>query len=106
MAQPPSSCSPICGTKNNSIALRSRLPLDFIFRPNCALTLPHELTAGARHRLCGMLLFQKLPANRTIPAPHTYTCLPRTKAPIDATTLVEGSSSVCTNKHRSKSLFL
>jgi len=39
------------------------------------LTLPDVLTTGARDRLRGKFLFQRLPTNRTISAPHIHTCL-------------------------------
>jgi hypothetical protein len=39
------------------------------------LTLPDVLTTGARDRLRGKFLFQRLPTNWTISAPHIHTCL-------------------------------
>ena len=38
------------------------------------LTLPDVLTTGARDRLRGKFLFQRLPTNWTISAPHIHTC--------------------------------
>jgi hypothetical protein len=42
---------------------------------NAMLALPDVLTAGAGNRLRGMFLFQGLPTNWTIFAPHIHTCL-------------------------------
>jgi hypothetical protein len=39
------------------------------------LTFPDVLTTGARDRLRGKFLFQRLPTNWTISAPHIHTCL-------------------------------
>ena len=52
------------------------------FLPECfftaafmaTLTLPDVLTTGARDRLRGKFLFQRLPTNWTISAPHIHTC--------------------------------
>ena len=38
------------------------------------LTLPDVLTTGAKDRLRGKFLFQRLPTNWTISAPHIHTC--------------------------------
>jgi hypothetical protein len=58
------------------------------FRPECfftaafmaTLTFPDVLTTGARDRLRGKFLFQRLSTNWTISAPHIHTCLSLTLA--------------------------
>jgi len=83
------------------------------FLPECffsaafmaTLTFPDVLTTGARDRLRGKFLFQRLPTNWTIFAPHIHTCLSLTKGPVSNMSLGGRCSPVCPNRDKAR-LFL